>query len=50
MLELDERRKYPPNLSVIFQKNDLQKWKENSISYGNRWIVETEFSRIKECL
>ncbi len=37
------------NLSVISQKNDLQKWKEDSIvSYGQRWIVvETVFSCIK---
>jgi Transposase DDE domain len=34
------------NLSVISQKNDLQKWKD-SVSYGQRWIVETVFSVIK---
>ena len=34
------------NLSVLVQKNDLQKWK-NSVSYGKRWIVETVFSCIK---
>ena len=34
------------NLSVISQKNDLQKWKD-SVSYGQRWIVETVFSSIK---
>ena len=34
------------NLSVIAQKNDLQKWKD-SVSYGQRWIVETVFSAIK---
>jgi hypothetical protein len=34
------------NLSVIFQKKDLQKWKY-SVSYGQRWIVETVFSSIK---
>jgi hypothetical protein len=34
------------NLSVIFQKNDLQGWKD-SVSYGKRWIVETVFSSIK---
>jgi hypothetical protein len=34
------------NLSVIFQKKDLQKWKD-SVSYGKRWIVETVFSSIK---
>ncbi len=33
------------NLSVISQKNDLQKWKD-SVSYGKRWIVETVFSSI----
>jgi hypothetical protein len=38
------------NLSAIFQKNDLQKWKEDSIArYGQRWIVvETVFSSIKK--
>jgi hypothetical protein len=34
------------NLSVISQKNDLQKWKDSE-SYGQRWIVETVFSCIK---
>ncbi len=34
------------NLSVIAQKNDLQKWKD-SVSYGKRWIVETVFSCLK---
>jgi|SRR3954463_4534019 hypothetical protein len=34
------------NLSVISQKNDLQKGKD-SVSYGYRLIVETVFSYIK---
>ena len=34
------------NLSVISQKNDLQRWKD-SVSYGKRWIVESVFSCIK---
>jgi hypothetical protein len=34
------------NLSVLAQKNDLQRWKD-SVSYGQRWIVETVFSSIK---
>ncbi len=34
------------NLSVISQKNDLQKWKDSE-SYGKRWIVETVISSIK---
>ncbi|HEY6537109.1 MAG TPA: transposase [Candidatus Nitrosocosmicus sp.] len=34
------------NLTVLAQKNDLQKWKD-SVSYGQRWIVETVFSSIK---
>jgi hypothetical protein len=34
------------NMSVLAQRNDLQKWK-NSVSYGQRWIVETVFSSIK---
>ena len=31
------------NLSVLAQKKDLQKWKEDSsVSYdGQRWIIET---------
>ena len=38
------------NLSVISQKkNDLQKWKD-SVSYGQRWMVETVFSCIKRTL
>ena len=36
------------NLSVLAQRNDLQKWKDNSVSYdGQRWMVETVFSCIK---
>ncbi len=27
------------NLSIISQKNDLQKWKDSIVSYGQRWIV-----------
>jgi hypothetical protein len=34
------------NLSVLTQRNDLQRWKD-SVSYGQRWIVETVFSVIK---
>jgi hypothetical protein len=34
------------NLSVLAQRNDLQKWKD-SVIYGQRWIVETVFSVIK---
>ena len=34
------------NLSVLAQKNDLQKWKD-SVSYRKRWIVETVFSSLK---
>lgn len=34
------------NLSVLAQRNDLQRWKD-SVSYGQRWIVETVFSCIK---
>jgi hypothetical protein len=35
------------NLSVLAQRNDLQKWKD-SVSYGGqRWIAETVFSCIK---
>ena len=41
-----EKRNIFRNLSVISQRNDLQKWKD-SVSYGQRWIVETVFSSIK---
>ena len=34
------------NLSVLAQKNDLQRWKD-SVSYGKRWIAETVFSCLK---
>lgn len=34
------------NLSVLYQRTDLQKWKD-SVSYGKRWIVETVFSCLK---
>ena len=36
-------------LSVLAQKNDLQKLKD-SVRYGQRWIVETVFSCIKRTL
>ena len=35
------------NLLVISQKNILQRWKDNSVSYGQRWTSETVFSFIK---
>ena len=31
---------------MLEQRNDLQEWK-NSVSYGQRWIVEAVFSSIK---
>ena len=35
------------NLSVLAQRNDLKRWKDSIVSYGQRWIVETVFSCIK---
>ncbi len=41
-------RNFFRNLSVLAQRNDLQKWKDSSVSYdGQRWIIETMFSCIK---
>ena len=37
---------YLRNKTVKMQKNNLQQWKD-SVSYGQRWIVETVFSCIK---
>ncbi|MGD9535009.1 MAG: IS5 family transposase [Candidatus Nitrosocosmicus sp.] len=34
------------NLSVIIQRNDFKQWKD-SVSYGQRWIIETVFSSLK---
>ena len=31
---------------MIAQRNDIQQWKD-SVSYGQRWIVETVFSSMK---
>ena len=43
-----EKRKLLQDLSVLAQRNDLQKWKDSSVSYdGQRWIIETVFSCIK---
>jgi hypothetical protein len=42
-----EKRNILRNLSVLAQRNDLQKWKEDSESYGQRWMIETVFSSIK---
>ena len=50
MLKLDEKKEnFFRNLSVLAQRNDLQKWKEDSsVSHnGQRWIIETVFSCIK---
>jgi hypothetical protein len=44
-----KKGKFLRNLSVLAQRNDLQKWK-NSVSYGQRWIVETAFASIKRML
>ena len=47
MLEWDGKKGHIlRNLSVLAQRNDLQKWKD-SVSYGQRWIAETVFSCIK---
>jgi hypothetical protein len=35
------------NLSVLAQKNDVQRWKDIIIRYRIRWIAETMFSCIK---
>ena len=37
---------YFRNKTVKMQKNNLQQWKD-SVSYGQRWIVESVFSCIK---
>ena len=37
---------YLRNKTVKMQKNNLQQWKV-SVDYGQRWIIETVFSRIK---
>jgi hypothetical protein len=42
-----KKGKFLRNLSVLAQRNDLQKWKDSIVSYGKRWIVETVFSSIK---
>lgn len=34
------------NLSVITQRHDFKQWKD-SVSYGQRWMVETVFSSLK---
>ncbi|HXS59486.1 MAG TPA: hypothetical protein VN703_01585 [Candidatus Sulfopaludibacter sp.] len=28
------------NLSVLAQRNGLQKWKDSIVSYGQRWFVD----------
>jgi hypothetical protein len=48
MLERWKKENILRNLSVLAQRNDLQNWKDNIVSYGQRWIVvETVFSCIK---
>ena len=34
------------NLSVITQRHDLKQW-EDSVSYGQRWMIETVFLSLK---
>ena len=46
MLKSMEKGNILRNLSVLAQRNDLQKWKD-SVTIGQRWIVETVFSCIK---
>ncbi len=41
-----KKRNILRNLSVLKQRNDLQKWKD-SVSYGQQWIAETVFSCLK---
>ncbi len=41
-----EKRKYTQESIGGSQKKDLQKWKD-SVSDGQRWIIETVFSCIK---
>ena len=38
---------YLRNKTVKMQENNVKKWKDSSVSYGKRWIVETVFSCIK---
>ena len=40
---------YLRNKTVKMQKNNLQKWKV-SVDYGQRWIIETVFLALRECL
>jgi hypothetical protein len=40
-------RNFFRNLSVLAQRNDLQKWKDRVSYDGQRWIVETVFSCLK---
>ncbi len=35
------------NLSVMAQRYNLQRWKDNIVSYGKRGMTETVFSSIK---
>ena len=48
---LDSTRKPITSLEIyrsyISEEKQFTKWKDNSVSYGNRWIVETVFSSIK---
>ncbi len=47
MLYSDREKENSSNLAVLEQKNNLRKWKEDSVSYGQRWIVEIVFSCLK---
>ncbi len=47
MLTQMEKRNILRNLTVLAQRTDLRKWKEDSVSYGQRWIVEIVFSCLK---
>jgi hypothetical protein len=38
---------YQRNKNVKMQKTNLDKWKDNSVGYGQRWIAETVFSCMK---
>jgi hypothetical protein len=45
-----EKRETSLEIYQLYLKKDLQRCTDSIVSYGQRWIVETVFSHLKDCL
>ena len=40
MLEINGKKGISQKSAVLAQRNDLQKWKDSTVIYGQRWVVD----------